>query len=60
MFKCMECGQKLTTPQAESALSGNGCPRCGGSDVDVEPKLSPEHFKRWLDERNSYEEEVQK
>lgn len=39
MFKCMECGRKFrTTRAAEKAAFGNdGCPRCGGSDIDLDP-----------------------
>lgn len=34
-FQCMECGKKLTLKQAERAAYGaDGCPRCGGSDID--------------------------
>ena len=33
-FECMECGKKLTLRQAEKAVFGNGCPRCGGADID--------------------------
>lgn len=33
-FECMECGKKMTLGQAERAVYGDGCPRCGGADVD--------------------------
>ncbi|KKM61735.1 hypothetical protein LCGC14_1528690 [marine sediment metagenome] len=34
-LQCMECGKKLTLRQAERAVHGDGCPRCGGSDIDT-------------------------
>ncbi len=33
-FQCMECGKKLTLKQAEHAVYGDGCPCCGGPDID--------------------------
>ena len=37
LFACMECGKKFyTTRAAERASFGDdGCPGCGGSDIDV-------------------------
>ena len=34
MFKCFECGKKMTLKQAERAVFSNGCPKCGGVDID--------------------------
>jgi DNA-directed RNA polymerase subunit RPC12/RpoP len=34
IFQCMECDKKLTLRQAERAVYGNGCPKCGGADID--------------------------
>lgn len=36
-FACMECGHKFkTTKAAERAAYGDkGCPKCGGSDIDL-------------------------
>ena len=36
-FACMECGHRFRTLKgAERAMLGpNGCPKCGGSDVDL-------------------------
>lgn len=36
-FACMECGHKFKTlAAAERASFGpNGCPKCGGSDIDL-------------------------
>ena len=37
LFQCQECGRKFyTTASAEKASYGdNGCPGCGGSDIDI-------------------------
>lgn len=37
-FACQECGRKFRTVKAaESAAFGNeGCPKCGGSDIDLQ------------------------
>ena len=35
-FECQECGQRMTTKQAERASFGErGCLKCGGSDIDL-------------------------
>lgn len=38
-FVCMECGHEFqTVSDAERAAFGDeGCPDCGGSDIDVAP-----------------------
>ena len=36
-FQCVECGKRMTLRQAERATYGNGCPKCGGADIDVAP-----------------------
>jgi hypothetical protein len=37
-FACQECGHKFKTVKAaEKASFGDaGCPKCGGSDIDLE------------------------
>lgn len=35
-FACRECGKTLTFGEAQAA-GWRGCPKCGGSDVDVNP-----------------------
>ena len=35
-FKCMECGKKFRTVKAAERASFNGCPGCGGLDVDLD------------------------
>ncbi len=33
-FQCLECGKRMTTKQAEHAVYGDGCPNCGGADIE--------------------------
>ena len=34
-WKCQECGKLMTAKQAEKAVFGAGCTRCGGTDIDL-------------------------
>jgi DNA-directed RNA polymerase subunit RPC12/RpoP len=34
-FKCMECGRKFRTARAAERAANNGCPKCGGVDIDI-------------------------
>lgn len=35
-LQCLECGYKFgTLKDAEEAAEENGCPSCGGSDIDL-------------------------
>jgi predicted nucleic acid-binding Zn-ribbon protein len=35
-WQCMECGTRMTLKQAEqSSYSAEGCPNCGGADIDL-------------------------
>ncbi len=36
-FACQECGHKFRTIKAaeKAAFGDNGCPKCGGSDIDL-------------------------
>jgi DNA-directed RNA polymerase subunit RPC12/RpoP len=36
-FACMECGHKFRTIAAaqKAAFGDNGCPKCGGADIDL-------------------------
>jgi Zn finger protein HypA/HybF involved in hydrogenase expression len=36
MFKCQECGRKFRTVKAAEKAADQGCPGCGGSDIDVD------------------------
>jgi len=48
-WKCMECGRLMTLRGAERAVS-EGCPRCGGSDIDVAPIAVSEHANVIVDD----------
>jgi len=43
-FACMECGHKFKTVKAaeKASFGPNGCPKCGGSDIDLDVKKTPE------------------
>jgi transcription elongation factor Elf1 len=34
-FECMECGRKFRTLKAAERAYTNGCPKCGGTDIDI-------------------------
>jgi predicted RNA-binding Zn-ribbon protein involved in translation (DUF1610 family) len=35
-WQCMECGTRMTLKQAEqSSYDAEGCPNCGGADIDL-------------------------
>ncbi len=36
MFICLECGRKLRTLNAAERAANNGCPKCGGVDIDID------------------------
>jgi predicted nucleic acid-binding Zn-ribbon protein len=36
MFKCQECGRKFRTVKSAEKASNNGCPGCGGVDIDLD------------------------
>jgi hypothetical protein len=36
MFACLECGKKFRTARAACKASLNGCPKCGGVDIDID------------------------
>ena len=35
-WKCQECGRKFRTTKAAERASMNGCPKCGGVDIDLD------------------------
>lgn len=39
-FACVECGHKFRTVKAaeRAAFGDEGCPKCGGSDIDLAPE----------------------
>ncbi|MHB1424743.1 MAG: hypothetical protein ACYC3I_16355 [Gemmataceae bacterium] len=36
MFVCLECGRKFRTANAAERVANNGCPGCGGVDIDLD------------------------
>jgi hypothetical protein len=36
MWKCLECGRKFRTTNAAERAANNGCPGCGGVDIDLD------------------------
>lgn len=52
MWKCQECGRRFRTAKAAERASNNGCPGCGGVDIDLadEPEVKQVETKpeqRW-------------
>ena len=37
LFVCLECGKEFYTVSSAEKASFNGCPRCGGVDIDEAP-----------------------
>lgn len=55
-WQCLECGKKFASAAAaeKAAFGDNGCPKCGGSDIDDVPDekknaITPEQEKRKLE-----------
>lgn len=36
MFACLECGRKFKTMKAAEKAANDGCPKCGGVDIDLD------------------------
>jgi hypothetical protein len=36
MWKCLECGRRFRTVKAAERAANNGCPHCGGVDIDLD------------------------
>jgi hypothetical protein len=41
MWKCQECGRKFRTVKAAERAAADGCPGCGGVDIDVDVESKP-------------------
>ena len=39
-FKCLECGKKFKTVRAAERASYEGCPKCGGCDIDLDTEVA--------------------
>lgn len=35
LFVCLECGRKFSTAKAAERAVDEGCPKCGGVDIDL-------------------------
>jgi predicted nucleic acid-binding Zn-ribbon protein len=35
MWQCQECGRRFRSVAAAERASMNGCPKCGGVDIDL-------------------------
>lgn len=35
LFECQECNKKFYTVKEAEKAANNGCPGCGGSDIDI-------------------------
>ena len=40
MFICLECCRKFRTVKSAENAANNGCPNCGGVDIDLDVKAS--------------------
>lgn len=52
MFRCQECGKKFKTVRAAEKAANDGCPKCGGVDIDADYS-SPLWVSRRIDVRKS-------
>ena len=41
-FKCLECGKRFRTVAAAQRASNDGCPKCGGVDIDLDVETAKE------------------
>ena len=49
LFWCQECGKAFTSVKAaeRAAFGDEGCPKCGGSDIDCAPPKPAAPVKRF-------------
>lgn len=40
MYVCLECGKKFKSEKAAERATDDGCPKCGGTDIDLDVDLS--------------------
>ena len=45
MFVCLECGKKFKSVKAAEKAANDGCPKCGGVDIDVDTDPKPKKGK---------------
>lgn len=53
MFACLECGREFKTVEAaeKAAFGDKGCPKCGGSDIDLAPFTPTARMRSRADRR---------
>ena len=39
LFQCQECGKLFRTVRAAERAYEDGCPKCGGCDIDLAPPV---------------------
>jgi predicted nucleic acid-binding Zn-ribbon protein len=44
-FRCMECGRRFRTVRAAERAANEGCPKCGGVDIDIDTDDKPQAVK---------------
>ena len=47
LFVCMECKKKFYTVKSAEKASYNGCPGCGGGDIEISPESYATVFKKF-------------
>lgn len=47
-FACQECGKKFKTVVGAERASRNGCPKCGGCDIDLDVLTPAQSADRFL------------
>jgi predicted RNA-binding Zn-ribbon protein involved in translation (DUF1610 family) len=52
MFACQECGRKFKTTKAAKRAANNGCPKCGGVDIDLDSQAR-EQVRKEIAQLNS-------
>ena len=45
MFACLECGKRFRTVNAARRATLEGCPNCGGVDIDEAPPTPAEEAR---------------
>ena len=45
MWICLECGRKFRTTKAAERATSEGCPGCGGVDIDLDTDTSVTLFR---------------
>lgn len=65
MWECLECGRKFRSCHAAEKAAFEGCPGCGGVDIDVAALRlrlpeRPTRFEREVFEQRAVDEELRR